>query len=142
INSGSYNVTATIDDGYYQGSASGTLVIHKATPTVTLDSSSLSATYDGLEHDAIGTVTGIDSKSLGDLTFTYNASTDGPVNAGSYTVVGSFSGDDNYEALDCDSATLVTATATPTVAVIGRPDASADPFAITYDSLTHEVTGL
>ena len=95
------------------GSASGTLVIHKATPTVILDGSTLSVTYDGQEHDATGTVTGIDGQSLGNLTFTYNASTDDPVNAGSYTVVGSFSGDDNYEAVDSGSATLVIATVSP-----------------------------
>src|SRR5205823_2328922 len=45
VNAGSYDVTATIDDANYQGSASGTLVIQKATATVTL--SDLSQTYDG-----------------------------------------------------------------------------------------------
>ncbi len=44
-NAGSYSVTATVNDPNYQGSASGTFVINKATATVTLGG--LTQTYTG-----------------------------------------------------------------------------------------------
>ena len=44
-NAGSYPVTATVNNPSYQGSASGTFIINKATATVTL--SNLTQTYTG-----------------------------------------------------------------------------------------------
>ena len=54
-NAGSYTVVGTISDANYQGSATGTLVIGKATATVTLGS--LGQTYDGTAKSATATTT-------------------------------------------------------------------------------------
>ncbi len=87
---GSYTVVGTINDANYQGSATGTLVIGKASGTVTLGS--LSQTYDGTAKAATATTspTGLA------VTFTYNGSPTAPINAGSYTVVGTIN-NANYQ---------------------------------------------
>ncbi|MDU0458437.1 MAG: MBG domain-containing protein [Geobacteraceae bacterium] len=90
VNAGSYAVTATIDDADYQGSASGTLVIAKATATVILGN--LSHIWDGTAKAATAT-TNPAGKSV---FFTYNSSPTPPSNVGSYTVVGAIS-DANYQ---------------------------------------------
>jgi len=84
-NPGSYTVIGTIDDINYQGSETNTMVIHKATATVTLGD--LSQIYDGTARNAAATT---QPPSL------YDGSPDAPTNAGSYTVIGSVS-DPFYE---------------------------------------------
>ncbi|HEY0733399.1 MAG TPA: PxKF domain-containing protein [Herpetosiphonaceae bacterium] len=76
-------------------SSSG-LTVGKATPTVNVTGGTY--TYDGAEHAASGSVVGVGNENLGTPSFTYNGSADAPVNAGSYTVVGSFAGNNNYAA--------------------------------------------
>ncbi|MBW6465118.1 MAG: cadherin-like domain-containing protein [Brevefilum sp.] len=80
-NAGSYAVVATVVEPNYQGSASDTLVIAKATATVSLGS--LNHTYDGNPKTASVTT----SPSGLSVTVTYDESTTTPTNAGSYPVV-------------------------------------------------------
>lgn len=82
VNAGSYAVVATINHAMYQGTVSGTLVVAKASASVTL--TSLAQTYNGTPRVVAGTT----SPSSLPLTITYNGSTNAPTNAGSYTVVG------------------------------------------------------
>ncbi len=75
-------------------------------------------TYDGTPHLAAGSVSGIGGQSLGTPSFTYTDA-DGnvvaaPVNAGTYTVVGSFTDSANYTSASA-TATLVIATAPVTI---------------------------
>jgi CubicO group peptidase (beta-lactamase class C family) len=86
---GSYPVVATISDPSYTGTASGALVIAKASATVTLGS--LSATADGTAHAATATTVPAGLS----VTFTYNGSATAPSTAGSYAVVGTIN-DPNY----------------------------------------------
>ena len=79
-NAGSYMVEATIDDPYYVGFTTGTLVITKAEATVILGS--LSQGYDGSAKAATATTT----PSGLTVTFTYDPAP--PIEIGSYTVVG------------------------------------------------------
>ena len=51
-NVGSYSVTADVSDSNYQGSTTGTLVINKATATLSLNASTLNQTYDGTPKSA------------------------------------------------------------------------------------------
>lgn len=105
-NAGSYAVVGTINDANYQGSASGTLVIGKATATITLGS--LSQIYDGT-----GKITTATTNPIGkSVTFTYDGSSTLPVNTGSYTVAATIV-DDNYQG--SASGTLVIGKATATV---------------------------
>ena len=87
---GTYTVVATINDANYQGSATGTLVIDKASATVALGS--LSQTYDGAAKAATATTTPTGLT----VSFTYNGSATIPTAAGSYTVVGTIN-DANYQ---------------------------------------------
>ena len=71
------------------------LEIAKAQPTISVTGGTFA--YDGAGHPATGSATGVDLASIGALTFTYNGGTGAPVVPGSYAVVGSFAGNDNYE---------------------------------------------
>jgi hypothetical protein len=101
---GSYPVTASVTDPNYEGSASGTFVIAKATATVSVAAGTY--TYDGVAHAATGSASGAGGSPLGPVSITYNGAAAPPVNAGSYAVVASYAGDANHEAASA-SATLV-----------------------------------
>ena len=74
---GTYTVTATINDVIYQGTASGTLTIGKATAEVTLGS--LTHTYDGTEK--LASVTTTPSGLTVDLTYSQGATLVAPIAA-------------------------------------------------------------
>ncbi len=120
---GSYAVIGTIGNANYAGTASGTLIIAKATAIVTLGT--LSATYDGNPHAATATT---NPASLA-ASFTYNGSSTAPTVAGSYAVIGTIS-DANYAGTA--SGTLVIAKAAATV-TLGNLTA-------TYDGNPHAAT--
>jgi hypothetical protein len=105
-NAGSYEVIATISDGNYEGSATGTLLIDKALANVTLGN--LATTYDGSAQAASATTT---PEGL-TVNLTYNGSATAPTNAGSYEVIATIS-DGNYEGTA--NGTLVIAAATQTI---------------------------
>ncbi len=88
-NAGSYAVVATIDDLNFQGSATGTLVIAKATAAVAL--TSLVQAYDGTPKSA-----GVATSPAGLASVvTYNGSLTAPTAPGSYAVVATVD-DPNY----------------------------------------------
>ncbi len=107
-NAGSYAVVATLDNANYQGSSSGTLVIGKASATISL--SNLSHIYDGTQKTATATTT---PPGLSGVAITYNGSTTAPTAAGSYAVAATLT-NDNYQAPNA-TGTLVIAKATATV---------------------------
>jgi hypothetical protein len=115
---------------YTTGSASGTLTIGPATPTVHI--SAPTVTYDGSAHPATGSATGVNNEDAGPLTFTYNGSPAPPINAGTYTVVGTSPASGNYISANA-TATVTIAQATPIVTVAGG--------AFTYDTTAHPATG-
>lgn len=80
VNAGSYTVIGNINHSLYQGTMSGTLVVAKATATVTL--SALNQVYDGGPKPVTVTTSPVGlSYSL-----TYNGIASAPFNAGSYAV--------------------------------------------------------
>jgi hypothetical protein len=107
-NVGTYVVVGTISDANYQGSATGNLVISKATATVTLGS--LTSTYDGTAKSATATTNPVGRT----VTFTYAGSATAPTNAGTYAVVGTIS-DANYQGSATGSLVISQATATITL---------------------------
>ncbi len=90
LGAGSYAVTATVADLNYTGEATGTLVIGKATATLTLGN--LSQAYDGSPKSVTVTT---DPAGLGGVSVTYDGSPTAPSAAGSYAVVATLS-DPNY----------------------------------------------
>ena len=111
INAGSYAATATIDDVNYEGSASGTLVINKATPTVGTWPTASDITYGDTLADS--TLSGGDSTPSG--TFTFDAPGTAP-DAGTADYAVTFTPDDtaNYETVS-GTVSVTTNKATPTV---------------------------
>lgn len=108
VAAGSYQVLATVNDPDYQGSASGTLVIAKATATVTLGA--LTPLYDAGAKAAAASTT----PSGLNLTVTYNGSATPPVAAGSYQVLATVN-DANYQG--SASGTLVIGKASATLSI-------------------------
>jgi hypothetical protein len=99
-NAGSYDVSATINDANYQGSASGSLTINKAGSTTTVTVSN--ATFDNSTHGGTATVAGAGGLSQS-LTVNYTGrnatvynSTTAPTNGGDYTAAATFNGDANH----------------------------------------------
>jgi len=82
-NPGSYAVIATLThDNYQAAAATGTLVIAKATATITLGD--LTRTFSGSPQAVTATTS---PAGLGLVTITYDGSSTPPVNAGSYSVI-------------------------------------------------------
>jgi hypothetical protein len=137
VNAGSYKVVGTINDPNYQGSATGTLVIAQASGSITLGS--LSQTYNGSAEAATATTT---PSGLA-VSFTYNGSASVPVNAGSYTVVGTIN-DPNYQGsttgtLVINPAPLTITAAANTKTYDGTTSAAANPTVMGlqgFDSVT------
>jgi len=116
-NAGTYAVVASLSNGNYSApSATGMLVIGKATPAVNVAGGTY--TYDGDAHPATGSVTGVGGADLGAPSFTYNGGAGAPVNAGTYLVVASFGGDTNYEPAS-NTATVTIGKATATITLGG-----------------------
>lgn len=123
INAGSYAVVATVNDTNYAGSASGTLVVSKATATVTLGG--LTQTYTGAAKSA--TVTTVPAGLAGSIT--YNGAATLPINAGTYAVVATVN-DTNYAGSATDDLTITPATA----------DVAISDLAHVYDGAAHAAT--
>ena len=107
----SYQVLASFAGAGNDGPSTGigTLVITRATPVVTIVGGSF--TYDGLQHAATSTVTGVNGRGIGTATMTDNGGTSIPSNFGSYVVVRTFAGNTNY----------TTASATGSVSIAKAP---------------------
>jgi hypothetical protein len=77
--------------------------------------------YDGNSHAATGSVTELAAANLGTPTFAYTpGGSSAPVTGGSYTVVGSFAGDSNYNPASSAPATITINPANPTVNATGN----------------------
>ena len=120
---GSYTVVGTINDANFQGSATGTLVINKASSTVSLGS--LNQTYDGSAKAATATTT---PSGLA-VNLTYNGSATIPTGAGSYTVVGTIN-DANYQGSATGTLVIDKASAAVTLGSLNQ----------TYDSTAKAAT--
>lgn len=108
-NAGSYAVVASLNNGNYQAdNATGTLVIGKASATLSL--SNLTHTYDGSPRAVTVTTS---PASLTSVAVSYNGSPAVPSDAGSYAVVASLT-NVNYTASDA-SGTLTIAKANQTI---------------------------
>ncbi len=112
-NAGSYVVVAAVTDGNYQGGATGTLAVAKATADVSFDS--LTAYYDGTGQAATA------STAPAGLTvgLTYDGSATLPVNVGSYAVTAIVS-DVNYSGTNADVFVIVKGAATVTLSGLAQ----------------------
>ncbi|SDJ78054.1 gliding motility-associated C-terminal domain-containing protein [Pedobacter sp. ok626] len=108
---GTYAVVASLTNANYTAiNAAGSLVIGKATATITLNN--LSQTYDGTAKSATAVT---NPSGLSGVTFTYNGSATLPILAGTYTVVASLT-NSNY-VLTTTTGSLVIGKAVATLAL-------------------------
>ncbi len=132
-NAGSYTVVATITQGGYSGSASGTLVIAKAPVTLALSGTG-SFPYDGNAHAATASVTGAVAGFPATATVAYNpGGSSAPTAVGSYAVLANLdvASSQNYAA-NAVSGTIVIGSANTTVTLAGLSQ--------TYDGTPRAVT--
>jgi hypothetical protein len=134
VNAGTYTVTVEFrsnDPNYSDAEATGNLVIHPATPTVTVTGGTF--THDQQAHTATASATGVGGGPVrGSFTFTYDGSATPPTNVGTYAVQATFTSADSNYAAATGTATLTINPATPTVTVTGGP--------FPYDSNAHAAT--
>jgi len=90
---------------YASGTASTTLAITPATPTVSVTGGTF--TYDSKPHSGVAAITGVNGEVLGPVVITYNGSTDAPIDAGTYIVQAAFAGNGNYSVASADAALLI-----------------------------------
>ncbi len=130
-NAGTYSVSASFTSGdgnYADAAGSGSLVIAKAVPIVTV-SCPAGVIFDGNPHACTAAANGIGNAAVsGSLTLTYNAGA-APSGGGTYAVIASFtSGDGNYtDASGSGSLTIGKASQTITFGALtgktfGDPD--------------------
>src|SRR5439155_5116109 len=134
-NVGSYTVLASLSNVNYEpASASGELVIGKATATITL--SDMGQTYDGLPKRATATTI---PAGLGGVSITYNGLATEPTNAGSYDVAALLN-NANYEPATA-SGPLVIGKATATIMLNGlTPTYNGAPKPVTVTTSPADLT--
>src|SRR5439155_2497909 len=93
------------------GTATGTLVINKATPIVPTVGD-ITGTYDGNSWGVNVFISGVNNEPLTPVITTYNGSTTAPTNAGVYAIEVRYDGSANYLAV-LRTATLTILKAAP-----------------------------
>jgi len=128
VNAGTYAVVATFtstDGNYENATGAGTITINKADATVNVNG--VTVTYDGLEHGASGTATGVASENLTSLLTLGATFVDVPGGTANW----SFAGNGNYNPAS-GSVEIKINKATPVVNVTGGT--------FTYDGHSHPAT--
>ncbi len=144
-NAGTYTVLASYkgSQNYSSGTSQATFVIIPAKPTVTVTAPG--GVYNGSPYKASGSVTGLNGVNLGTPTFRYyagsaasgNVLSAAPTNAGTYTVLASYAGSQNYSSAT-NQATFVVSHAKPTV----RVTAAGGAYSGSPNAASGAVTGL
>jgi hypothetical protein len=120
-NAGTYTVVATISDTYFQGTATGTLIIRKADAIVTLNAAT--TTYTGSSKTVTATVGG--GITGGTWATTYDGSSTAPINAGTYTTQAIYSSA-NYSGSATSTLTIAKATTSVTLSSLTQVFTGAD----------------
>jgi hypothetical protein len=113
VNAGTYALLVNYagSANYQAVSATGSLVINKATPIMpTIDD--ITGTYDGNPWGVAVNVAGVNNEWLTPVIVTYNGSTTTPINAGVYAIEARYDGSGNYNAVS-RTATLTILKAAP-----------------------------
>ena len=113
-NAGSYTVIGIVNDPNYQGAATNTLVVGKATAALFLVN--LSQTYDGTAR----VVSANTAPTNLAVIITYNGSLNAPTNVGSYTIIGTVN-DPDYMASATNTLVVSRAPGTVTLGNISQP---------------------
>ena len=131
VNAGTYTAIGTFagDDTYAAATGTATVTIEKATPTVSIFTGEV--IYDGTPQVTTGEVYGVGGEDLGPAAISYPGGS-APVDAGTYTITGSFGGNANYTSTS-DTGALTIGPATPTVVMA--------PYSASYSGQAQGTTG-
>jgi len=148
VNAGSYAVAASFtssDQNYTGGSATGTIVITKAVPTLQIVGGTF--VFDGLPHAATATATGATGTVPGSIVITYiPGGTAAPILIGNYAVAAVFtSTDTNYVDTTASAAISIAPSsplATLTVETAEPAYRRGQPVLITGQVLSSDGTGI
>jgi len=124
------NFAPTDTTNFESAGTSVSINVVKAVPTVNITGGTF--TYDGNQHLAVGSVIGVANEDLGTPSITYNDLSGAPVNAGVYTVTGTYAGSANYIAASNTTARIIINRATP---VIGWSNPSDVTFGTRLDAM-------
>jgi hypothetical protein len=144
VNAGTYSDSVSFtstDSNYTNGSATNSITITPATPTVTVTGGTF--TYNAQTHAASATVTGVGGATvIGTTVITYSpGGASAPVTAGSYGVSAAFtSGDSNYTN-GSGAGTVVISQATPTVSVSSSANPSILGQTVSFTATVSAVAG-
>ena len=113
----------------------GELTVNKADVSVSVSGDEV--TYDGEPHGATSdVVTGVNLETSASYLTYYdadeNALEGAPTNAGTYSVIASYEGDENHNGGSSDPATIIINKAEPSITVT--------PYSVTYDTEAHTAT--
>ncbi len=134
VNAGSYAVVATVSNPNYTGTRTATMVIQKATATITLGA--LTQVYNATAR----TVTTTTVPAGLTCTVTYSGSSTPKVNAGSYSVVATVS-NANYTGTRTGTLVIQKAPATATTGIYAMSKGGSIPsFTATYSGLLNGQT--
>ena len=127
------SVSATFvgNNDYGTATATTTLTITKATPSIAFSPASAAFVYDGQPHALSATATGAGGAVLGPVPLSYGGTATPPVDAGTYAVSATFEGTANYTARTI-TTTLRIDPAAPVLAVTGG--------VFVYDGQPHPAT--
>jgi hypothetical protein len=129
VNVGSYAVIASFtstDTNFKNATGNGNITITKADAVVVVNGTTV--TYDGLQHGATGTATGVTGEDLGSLLDLGTKFTNAPGGTANWT----FAGNDNYNSKS-GSVAITINKANASVTVNGAT--------VTYDGYEHGATG-
>src|SRR5207247_2164869 len=139
-NAGSYAVVATVNEANYQGTKTGTLVVGKATASVTPNAAS--KTYGGAEPTLSGTLSGFVATDA--VTASYSRTAGESVGGSPYTISATLSPADvlgNYDiAYNSANFTIGTRAITVTAEAKSKTYGDSDP-ALTYTASPALVNG-
>lgn len=118
---GVYTVISTFtssDPNYSNATGTATLTINAATPAISVTGGLF--VYDANLHAAVATATGIGGVSVsGNFAFTYNGLPSTPTDAGTYSVIATFTSNDPNYSSGTGTATLTISATEPTITVTG-----------------------
>ena len=132
INAGHHVVTASYPGSanYESAEVDAAIDIARAVPIVAVTGGSFN--YDGVDHGATATVTGVLGEDLGTAAITYSPGGAVPHDAGQYMAIASFQGSSNYEPAEA-SGSITIERGGATLIVNG--------VSTTYDGQPHAATG-
>jgi Bacterial Ig-like domain (group 3)/RTX calcium-binding nonapeptide repeat (4 copies)/MBG domain len=121
--------------------SSQTVTVNKATPTLTVNG--VHTSYNSAPHPATFTITGINGDNLANLVMlAYNGSSSAPINAGTYAITATFTGNSNYNAVTDTTQKVIIDPAATSVALATATNPSVPGQYVTFTATVSAASGV